>query len=77
MITEVASAGFYVPEPFPNKKCPRLQILTIKNILENGKKIEYYELGKTALIKKAERKKKGPKQLKLSLIGDTNGLDKK
>ena len=67
MIKEAASSGFYVPKFFPNKKFPKLQILTIKEILEYGKKIEFYELGKTAITKKAKRKRKKGKNEQMLL----------
>ena len=67
MIQEAVSAGFYIPEHFPNKKFAKLQILTIKDILESGKKIEYYEFGKAAMIKKAKRQRKKGANEQLSL----------
>ncbi len=53
-----AAAGFYVPEHFPDKHYPRMQILTIEEIL-NGKQLEYPRVAPEVTFKKAERKKKG------------------
>ncbi len=49
-----ASAGFYVPKNFPDKQYPRLQILTIEEIL-NGKKLEYPRVAPEVTFKRAER----------------------
>jgi DNA modification methylase len=58
MKTEAVSAGFYEPERFPGKKFQRIQILTIKDLLE-GKKLQYAQLA-PATFQKAQRKgKKG------------------
>jgi DNA modification methylase len=55
MLTEAASAGFYSPKDFPG--CyPRLQILTIAELLE-GKKIQY-PAHRVETFAKAERKTK-------------------
>ena len=56
MLTEGVSAGFYEPEYLPNKRYPRIQILTIKDLFE-GKKVEYYQ-DAVATFKKAKRKPK-------------------
>lgn len=56
MKTEAAAAGFYEPEFFPGKKYPRLQILTIKELLE-GKELQYPKMAPTT-FKKAEGKSK-------------------
>jgi hypothetical protein len=42
MLTEAASTGFYQSENFP-EKCPRLQILTIAELLA-GKQLRYPRL---------------------------------
>jgi site-specific DNA-methyltransferase (adenine-specific) len=57
MVKEAAAAGFYRSERYSNWKFPRLQILTVEEILE-GKQLEYPKLTE-ATYKKAERKKKG------------------
>lgn len=56
MITEAVLAGFYEPEFFPGKKHPRIQIFTIKELLE-GKRLDYSQLTELT-FKKAERKVK-------------------
>jgi site-specific DNA-methyltransferase (adenine-specific) len=57
MNKEAASAGFYEPEHFPGLRYPRLQILTIEDLL-NGKRIEYPRLAPEGTFKRAERKRK-------------------
>lgn len=57
MREEAAAVGFYVPEYFADKKYPRVQILTIKDLLE-GKELQYPKMA-VATFKKAERKSKG------------------
>lgn len=61
MRVEAAAAGFYEPESLPGKKYPKLQLLTITDLLA-GKKLEYPDLGpgSAATFKKAPRKRKGP-----------------
>lgn len=54
--TEAAEAEFYEPKFFPNKRYPRIQILTIEELLQ-GKKLEYPSLLEST-FKKAERKTK-------------------
>jgi len=49
---------FYEPEYFPGKRYPRIQILTIKELL-NGKQLEYPRVAPEVTFKKAERKSKG------------------
>jgi len=64
MLREAATAGFYEPEYLCENRFPRLQILTIEELLA-GKKVEYPRLGPAATFKKAERKnKKNPGQMK-------------
>jgi hypothetical protein len=55
MLTEAAAAGFYESKDFPGRY-PRLQILTIAELLE-GKKIQYPEY-RVETFAKAERKTK-------------------
>ncbi len=57
MRKEAASAGFYEPEHFPGLRYPRLQILTIEDLL-SGKRIEYPRLAPEGTFKRAERKHK-------------------
>jgi len=55
MLVEAAAAGFYEPKDFPGRY-PRLQILTVAELLE-GKKIQYPE-HRVETFAKAERKSK-------------------
>jgi hypothetical protein len=65
MRTEAASAGFY-DSPGWKKKYPRLQILTVAELLE-GKKIDYPPAQQTNVtFKKAPKAKEdGPHQMTL------------
>ena len=56
MKTEAAEAGFYDP-PGLQEEVPRLQILTIEQLLA-GKKLEYPKTANQATFKKAPRKRK-------------------
>jgi len=66
MREEAVTAGFYEPEFFPGKRFPRLQIITIEELLK-GKQLEYPRMGPEVTFKKAERKEKGKisEQMKL------------
>jgi site-specific DNA-methyltransferase (adenine-specific) len=64
MIKEAASAGFYEATHYAGREYPRLQIVTIEELL-SGKKL-LYPLLKEATFKQAERKSKSrDKQAKL------------
>jgi len=67
MKEEAATAGFYEPEFLPGKQYPRLQILTIEELL-NGKQIEYPRVAPEITFKKAGRKSKGNKPEQQTLI---------
>ena len=69
MKEEAITSGFYEPEHLPGKHYPRLQILTIKELL-NGKQLEYPRMAPEVTFKKAERKtkKKKSEQGRLKLI---------
>ena len=58
MIEEAATADFYESELYPAKLYPKIQILTIEEILA-GKQIEYPRVAPEVTFKKAERKGKG------------------
>ena len=58
MLQEAAGAGFYVPEYFPDQRFPRLQILTIAELLQ-GKQAQYARYAPTATFKQASRRQKG------------------
>jgi site-specific DNA-methyltransferase (adenine-specific) len=59
MLEEAATAGFYVPEKFPDRRFPRLQILTITELFA-GKNLEYPHWWSQETFKKAARQRKGP-----------------
>jgi hypothetical protein len=59
MVKEAATAGFYEPEHLPGMSFPRLQIVTIEELL-TGKKLEYPRLAPNATFKRAPRQRKGP-----------------
>jgi site-specific DNA-methyltransferase (adenine-specific) len=56
MLKEAGAAGFYVPAHFPGLKFPKLQILTIEELL-GGKQAQYPRMN-VATFKKAERLRK-------------------
>ena len=66
MTKEAATAGFYEPEHFQGRGVPKLQILTIAELLE-GKRPEIPRMLAPATFKKAPRKTKGVKNGEASL----------
>jgi len=56
MLQEAAAGGFYEPEHFPGNQYPRLQILTIRELLE-GKEAQYPRMAPAATFRRAERKR--------------------
>jgi len=54
MLQEAAAGGFYEPEHFPRHQYPRIQILTIKELLE-GKEAQYPRMAPAATFKRAQR----------------------
>ena len=59
MWKEAATAGFYEPEHLPGLQFPRMQILTIEELLM-GKKLAYPRIAPDVTFKKAPRQRKGP-----------------
>lgn len=57
MKKEALEAGYYEPEHFPGKKYPKLQILTVDDLLCE-KEIEYPRLAPESTFKKAKRQRK-------------------
>ena len=57
MKEEAASAGFYEPEHFPGNYYPKIQILTINELI-HGKQVEYPRYAPVATFKKAQRIRK-------------------
>jgi site-specific DNA-methyltransferase (adenine-specific) len=61
MKKEAAGFGFYTPEHYPDRKYPRMQLLTIEELL-GGAEVKYPKtLAPQATFKKAAVKKKAPK----------------
>lgn len=59
MKEEAAAAGFYEPEHFPGNRYPRLQILTIAEVL-GGQSLEYPRFAPSGTFKKAARRRRDP-----------------
>ena len=57
MVTEAAAAGFYTPEHYPDRRYPRVQILTIEELL-SGKRAEYPRLAPPATFRRAPRRRR-------------------
>jgi len=57
MLQEAAAGGFYEPEHFPEHQYPRIQILTIRELLE-GKEAQYPRIAPPATFKRAQRHQK-------------------
>lgn len=64
MKKEAAEAGFYEPEHFKGRGVPKVQLLTIKDLLD-GHRPELPRFAPTATFKQAPRKKSDDKQGKL------------
>ena len=57
MEAEATSAGFYTPEHYPDSQYPRIQILTIQELL-NGIRAEYPRLAPEATFRRAPRRRR-------------------
>ena len=57
MQDEAAAAGFYAPEHYPDSLYPRVQILTIEELLA-GKRAEYPRLAPDATFRQAPRRRR-------------------
>ncbi len=57
MLSEAASGGLYTPEHFPGTEYPRVQILTIEELLV-GKRAEYPRLAPEATFRRAQRRRR-------------------
>ena len=64
MRAEAASAGFYTPEYFPDAQYPRVQILTIEELL-NGKRGDYPRLAREATFRQAPRRRRRGEQSRM------------
>ena len=58
MRTEAASAGLYTPEHFPDSQYPRIQILTIEELLNDSKRAEYPRLAPEDTFRRAPRRRR-------------------
>ncbi|MBI2862338.1 MAG: restriction endonuclease, partial [Chloroflexi bacterium] len=58
MLQEAVAAGFYAPELFPSHQYPKLQVLTIRELLE-GKGVQYPRVAPEPTFKRAQRRRKG------------------
>ena len=58
MEAEATSAGFYTPEHYPDAHYPRIQILTIEELLNSSKRAEYPRLAPEATFRRAPRRRR-------------------
>ena len=59
MVREAASAGFYVPEHFPDREYPRVQIATIEDLLSgNGPDVPRLGLADAPTFRRAPRRRR-------------------
>ena len=58
MVQEAAASGLYAPEHFPEHRYPRVQILTIKELLA-GKTAQYPRFAPGATFRRAPRRRRG------------------
>lgn len=60
MVAEAASAGFYTPEHFPDSRYPRIQILTIAELLDGKARAEYPRFAPESTFRQAPRRGRSP-----------------
>ena len=58
MEAEAASAGLYTPEHFPDSHYPRIQILTIEELLSGSRRAEYPRIAPEATFRRAARRRR-------------------
>ena len=58
MESEATSVGFYTPEHYPDSHYPRIQILTIEELLSGAKRAEYPRLAPEATFRRAPRRRR-------------------
>ncbi len=69
MVKEAASAGLYHPKLFPKMAFPRIQILTIEELLNGTKRPEYHNIRADSLtFKEAPRESKREKKVQKDLF---------
>ena len=66
MLKEAASAGFYKSPAFPDSIFPRMQILTIEEMLA-GKTIDFPRMHEVTFKQAPKHKSKSPENLTLDL----------
>ena len=64
MIQEALTAGIYTPEHYPNHRYPRLQILTIEDLL-SGAQAEYPRFAPDATLPRAPRRRQSSNSQRL------------
>jgi hypothetical protein len=69
MRAEAAAVGFYAPEAMSTRKVPKLQILTIKDLLVDRRGVEYPSMILEATHAQAKRQSKGEGPQQISLLG--------
>ena len=57
MVQEAASAGIYTPEHYPDHRYPRLQILTVEDLLD-GTQAQYPRFAPEATLPRAPRRRR-------------------
>ncbi len=65
MVQEAASAGIYIPEHYPDHRYPRLQILTVEELLD-GVQAEYPRFAPEATLPRAPRRRHSSAQGRLT-----------
>ena len=58
MEAEAASAGFYTPEHYPDSRYPRVQILTVEELLTGARRAEYPRVAPEATFRRAPRRRR-------------------
>ena len=58
MQSEAASAGFYTPEHYPDSRYPRIQILTVEELLSGAARAEYPRVAPAATFRRAQRRRR-------------------
>lgn len=61
MRQEALSAGIYTPVHFPDQQCPRLQVLSIEDVL-SGTSVAYPRGGVPATFRQAPRRRRSQGQ---------------
>ena len=63
MKREAAAFGSYIPEHYPDRKYPKMQLLEVEDLLLKRAEVQYPKtLAPQATFKKAAAKKKAPKE---------------